>query len=204
MPVNVFCLLWVPFFYLFWRSITDSSGAAGGVWALIAGSISAVVQVILGVSSSAPGNFGFAMWLDGCKEIILPVVIPFLVYLLLFNFRMISGNINFANFALLWLIPASMARAVILSSSSNPISLVLVPVLWTAISVAAQFLITMILSSRPRIIALLSLALIVVPISAASSYWAFCAQKSLSGYLFLAPALIPMVISLGINFTQEE
>jgi len=198
--MSLFCLLWMPLFYLFWRSVTGNTTASGGVWALLAGSVIALIQFFLG-SFVDPGGFGLSRWMSGCIDIVvLPALLPLLVYLFLVSFRIITGTFDFANFALLWLIPLAAIRTVNWSSLNDPILLVFVPLLWTAIAVGIPFFINIIQNSRIYIIIPASLGILVIPFAAASSYWAFFSQKSLLGFLFLLTAAIPMLVSLLISF----
>ena len=200
--MSLFCLLWIPLFYLFWRFVAGNSNAAGGVWALLVGSIVALVQFFLGDLIQS-GGFGLSRWLSGLIDIVtLPALAPILVYLILIGFRIISGTMDFANFALLWLIPGAAIRAVSWSSQSDPILLLLVPFLWTAIAVGIPFFITLILNSPKWMIAPASLAILIIPYAATSSYWAFFSQKTSQGFLYLLAAAAPMVVSMVLSFIQ--
>ena len=196
--MSLFCFLWMPLFYLFWRSVTGNTTATGGVWALILGSIIALVHFFLG-SMVEPGGFGLSRWLSGCIDIVaLPALAPLLVYLVLLSLKIISGTFDFANFSLLWLIPGAAISAVSRSSQNDPILLVLVPLLWAAIAVGIPFFITLILKSKTLVIVLAALAILIVPLAAASSYWAFFSQKTSLGFLFFVIAAMPMLISMGL------
>ena len=200
-PMSLFCILWIPLFYLFWRSIT-SSNASGGVWALIAGSVVALVQFFLGPFVE-PGGFDFHRWMSGCIDIVvLPALAPLLVYLLLFCLKIITGTVDFAGFALLWLIPSAVFRALSWGAQPDPILLVLVPILWTAVAVGIHFFVTIILDSRPIVIVLSSLAILFIPVAAASSFWAFFSQKTTMGFLFLIAAAVPMLVSVTLSFIR--
>lgn len=201
--MSLFCLLWIPLFYLFWRSVTGNSAAAGGVWALIVGSVVALVQFFLG-SLVEPGGFGFSRWLSGCIDIVtLPAVAPLVVYLILISFKIITGTANFANFALLWLIPGAAIRAVSWSSQHDPILLILVPLLWTAIAVGIPFFIAIIQNGKLFSIIPASLAILIIPIAAASCYWAFYSQKISLGFLLLLVAAAPMMVSMVLSFLKD-
>ena len=200
--MSVFCLLWIPLFYLFWRSISEASFAAGGVWALIMGSIVALVQFFLG-SLVESGGFGLSRWVSGFVDIVtLPALAPLAVYLLLTGLKIISGTIDFANFALLWLIPVAAIRALGWSSASDPILLVLVPILWTAIAVGVPFFIKIAMSGKALAIVGASLGILAVPFAASCSYWAFFAQKTSLGFLLLSAAAAPMLVSVIISFLK--
>ena len=201
MLMSLFCFLWIPLFYLFRRSITGNN-ASGGVWAIIAGSIMALVQFFQGPIIE-PGEFGLSRWLSGCVDIVVvPVLAPLLVYLILSVLKVITGTVDFAGFSLLWLIPGAAVRALSWSAQSDPILLVLVPVLWTAIAVGIHFFVKIILSSRPAAIVFSSIAILFIPFAAASSYWAFFSHRNSMGYLFLLAAAAPMLLSVVMSFLR--
>jgi hypothetical protein len=193
--MSVFCLLWVPLFYLFRRSLMSDSGA-GGVWAVILGSLTAILQFFLGYSIS-PGGFGFSRWLFGFVDLVsLPVLIPFAVYLVLFLFRGFSGGADFANFALLWLIPVAALRAIGWGATNDTILLVAVPLLWTALAVGIPFFINLLSNNFNALTALVSiLCILILPILAAAVYWAFFSQHILIGFILMFVINIPVVIS---------
>ena len=202
--MSVFCLLWMPLFYLFWRAVTGSNSSAGGVWALIAGSIIALAQFFLG-GLVDPGGFGLSRWVSGCIDIItLPAMIPLFVYFILVSFKIISGTVDFANFALLWLIPAGAMRALSWSAQGDPILLVFVPLLWTAIAVGVPFFINILRNCHILVIFPVSLGILIIPFAATSSYWAFYAQKTRLGLLLFFAAVIPMLVSMIIAFVKAR
>jgi hypothetical protein len=195
----------MPLFYLFWSSIAPANNASsGGVWALLLGSLVALVQFFLGSFVNA-GGFGFSRWVSACIDVVsLPAVLPFIVSILFFLLRVFSLSDDLTNFALLWLIPGAVIRAVGWSSQNEPTLLVLVPLLWTAIAVGIPFFIRIIqnLFSYAAVFALIGIA--VLPITAATSYWAFFSQKYFLGYLFFFITAAPMVISVGTAFYQTQ
>jgi len=191
-------------FYFFWRSITGSASSAGGVWALILGSIAALVYFFLGDLIDADG-FGISRLISGCVDIIvLPALTPFFVYLLLLLFRAVTGTADFTGFALLWLIPGAVVRALGWSSLRDPVLLVLVPVLWTAIAVGLSFLIRLIQSGRVLVIIPASLGILIIPTAAACSYWAFYAHNNTYGFIFLSAASAAALVSVIISFFRAE
>ena len=190
-------------FYFFWRSIKGGS-TSGWAWALIAGSIVAAFQ-FFGDPLIDPGGFGLSRWASGFVDIVvLPVLVPLLVYLLFFFLKFIAGSVDFTGFALLWLIPIAATRSLTWSAiQRDPILLVLVPVLWTAIAVGIPFFIKCIQdNSRPAMIALFSAAILSVLFAAATSYWAFFSQRTTLGILFLVAAAAPMLVSMVISFIK--
>ncbi|MDR3173549.1 MAG: hypothetical protein LBU19_04800 [Treponema sp.] len=194
--MSLFCFLWTPLFYLFWRSVSpmEESGA-GGVWALLLGSVAALFQFFFG-ALVGPGGFGFSRWLSGCIDlVVLPALVPLLVYLLMAGLRIISGTLDFTGFALLWIIPMGALRAVSWSPQGDPILLVLIPLLWTGIAGGIPFLGAIAAGSRPpaRIFAILGL--LVLPFLAATVYWAFFRQEQELGFPLLALTLAPLIAS---------
>ncbi|MDR2078113.1 MAG: hypothetical protein LBP74_00140 [Treponema sp.] len=203
--MSLFCFLWMPLFYLFWRSIAPSATAgetsrdAGGIWALILGSLVAIIQFFLG-SFIRPGAFGLSRWLSACIDIVtLPAVIPLLVCFLFFRLRILSGSTNYTNFALLWLIPGAAIRAVSWSAQNDPSLLVLIPILWTAIAVGIPFFTAIPAGRFKGILITKVLAIGLLPFLAATVYWAFFAQKTVPGFLLLALTLLPLAISVTVS-----
>jgi hypothetical protein len=203
--MTLFCFLWMPLFYLFWSSVAPVNNASsGGVWALLLGSVVALVQFFLGSFVNA-GGFGFSRWVSACIDVVsLPAALPFIVSLLFFLFRVFSLSDDLTNFALLWLIPGAVIRAVNWSARREPILLVLAPLLWTAVAVGIPFFIRIIRNvySYKIIFALAGIA--VLPFMAATTYWAFFSQKYLLGYLLFFITIAPMGISVGTAFYQTQ
>jgi hypothetical protein len=198
--MSLFCFLWMPLFYLFKRSASVGEGGSGAVLALLLGSVAAIFQFFLG-SLVNPGGFGLSRWVSGFVDIVsLPVLIPLLIYLALIVFRLLSGTPDFANFTLLWLIPAAALRSVSWSALNDPILLVMVPLLWTAIAVGIPFFVNIAASGRLPVIVLAAFAILAIPLLAATAYWAFFSQQSALGFclffITLAPAVVSIVFSL--------
>jgi hypothetical protein len=198
--MTFFCLLWVPLFYLFRRSLVGAGNTSGSVWALLLGSITAIVQFLLGYIFS-PGGFGFSRWLFGFFEIVgMPALLPFIAYFVMYMFGGFS-DADFANFTLLWLIPVGALRALSWSSMNDPILLVMTPLLWTAIAVGISYLIIWMTNSyNPFISVLAILCMIILPVAASTAYWAFFSQQTLLGFLLLLAAHIPF----GLSFVHKD
>jgi len=198
--MTYFCLLWVPLFYLLRRSLVGGGGSSGSVWALILGSLTAIIHFLLGYIFT-PGGFGFSRWLFGFFEIVsMPVLLPFIAYFVMYMFGGFS-DADFANFTLLWLIPVGAFRSSSWSSMDDPILLVMTPMLWTALAVGISFLINWMVNSYNVFFSVLAvLCMIILPAAAATAYWAFFSQQPLLGFIFFAVAHIP----LGLSFTQTS
>jgi hypothetical protein len=199
--MNFFCLLWAPLFYLFWVSLRPpQTKEPGGLWALFLGSVFALVRFITGPWIS-PGEFGFSRWLSALVDTVgLPALIPFPFFVLFAVFRPSPSSGDTTGFALLWLIPEGILRSLSRTGSHDPVFLVLVPVLWTALALGISLFVRF-LSQRNRLFrTILTLpGIAALPAAAVTCYWAFFCRYLLLGWLFFAITLIPPVFSIGIS-----
>ena len=202
--MSVFCLLWVPLFYLFRRSISGEENP-GGVWALLLGSVTAIFQFSLGYLVY-PGGFGLSRWLYGFVDIVsMSALVPLLVYAVFCLFRVFSGTADFANFTLLWLIPVAALRAISWRPNGDPLLLVMVPLLWTALAAGIPFFINCIVRHfRWYVVIPSALCILALPIAAASAYWAFFSHQVLLGYGLFFAALLPVAISVTLDFIRAQ
>jgi len=200
----IFSFLWVPLFYLFRRSISGAGGV-GGVWALILGSVTAVFQFFLGDLVDG-GGFGLSRWMSAFVDVVgLPVLIPLLVYTVFIAFRLFSGNIDFANFILIWLIPVAGVKALGWGSHRSPLLLLIVPLLWTALAVGISLFINGIIRYfRWYVVFFAGLGIIALPAAAITAYWAIFSQQTMLGYLLFSVALIPMLVSVLIDYFRAR
>jgi hypothetical protein len=192
--MNVFCLLWTPLFYLFWRSLYPVGAAgAGGILALILGSLFALFEFFFG-ALIGPGGFGFSRWLSGCVDLVtLPALLPLVVYLVMAALRAIPGTADFTGFALLWIIPMGALRAINWGAQGDPILLVLTPLLWTALVGGLPFLGIVVLRG-PRPAKILAVpAFLALPFLTATTYWAFFCQDLRWGIPSLVLSLAPLL-----------
>jgi len=199
--MSFFCLLWVPLFYFLRRSFIG--GGSGGVWALLFGSITAILQFLLGYLVS-PGGFGFSRLLFGFIDIVsLPVLVPVILCFFIFLFRGFSGDPDFANFALLWLIPVAALRAISWGAVNDSLLLVAVPLLWTALAVGISFFIHLMLGNLRWYTAVVSIiCIMLLSVLAAAAYWAFFSQHTLLGFILLLATHIPLGVSLGLDISR--
>ena len=195
-------MLWLPLFYLYRRSVENSTGS-GGVWALLLGSIVALVQFLLGDLIN-PGGFGFSRWLNAWVDIIaLPVLLPLLVCFFFTIFRISVDSADFTNFTLLWLIPGAGIRAVSWSAAGDPVFLVLTPLLWTMMAAGIPFFILCIKNYSRWFIRVFSAACILaLPFLTATSWWAFYSQKFFQGAVFFALGIIPLAASMVMLYRK--
>jgi hypothetical protein len=196
--MTFFCLLWVPLFYLLHRALTGEG--AGSVWALLLGSIIAIIQFFLG-NFINPGGFGFSRWLFGFIDIVsIPVLVPFIAFFVMYIFHGFSSNVDFSNFTLLWLIPVGALRALSWSSMNDPILLVMAPLLWTSLAVGISFFIIRITNSyNPFFTFIFILCIIIMPAAAAGVYWAFFSQHTLLAFILLLAVNVPFGLSFAVK-----
>jgi hypothetical protein len=189
-------------FYLFWRSLTEHTERTGGTWALVLGSIVALFQFFLG-SFVNPGGFGFSRWVSACVDIVaLPVTLPFIVCLVFSGLRIISRESDFTNMAFLWLVPVAALRALSWSAGSDPLLLVGVPVLWTFVIVGMGFFIQMIRNNWGVSVIPAIAGVVVLPLLAATAYWALFSQRTVIGFLLFAVTLVPASVSMITVFLE--
>jgi hypothetical protein len=194
--MSLFCLLWPLLFYLFWRSISPVGDSGHGkVWALPLGSVAAIFQFFYGAFIK-PGGFGFSRWLSGCVDLVaVPVLLPLLVCLAMIVFGKIAGTVDFTGFTLLWIIPMGALRAVNWGARGDPILLVLIPLLWTAIAGGIPWLGNVVLRGSWPARILAGLAATALPPLAVTVYWLFFRQEHRLGFSLLALSLVPLIVS---------
>jgi hypothetical protein len=150
-----------------------------------------------------PGGFGFSRWAGVCVDIIgLPALLPFIVYALFSLLRIFSGAVDLANFAILWLIPGALIRALSWSAQREPSLLVLVPLLWTAIAVGIPFFLNLARDQAGLLVIPPVLGILALPPAAAASYWAFYGQNLILGFGLLFLSLIPLGIETTRSFSM--
>jgi hypothetical protein len=190
----------MPLFYLFWSSLIPEEKSLGSILALILGSTVALVFFFLG-SLVEPGGLGLSRWISGFIDMVsMPAVLPLLVYLLLLPLKLSN---DFANFALLWLIPDLILRTVGWSDQQDPILLVLVPVLRTAIVVGIASFIRIIISGRLGAVISALFGMAALPFLAATSYWAFFSQNNTMGFVLLFITITPMILSIMVLLRKQ-
>jgi len=202
--MSIFCLLWVPLFYFFRRSIADrKTGMAG--WALLLGCAAVFIRYLTGPLIE-PAGFGLSCWLGGFIDIIgLPVLVPIVVCVLLIAFRMFPSDVDIGGFTFLWLIPVTFYYSVDRSLLYSPLMLVLVPLLWTTQVLGLSFFIDCIIKYRRWYIIIPSIpAIAVLPLIASSAWWAFYSQQTRIGCLFLFVSIIPAMVSLIVEWGRNK
>jgi hypothetical protein len=194
--MSVFCLLWIPAFYFFRRSITGVKTGKGWL-ALLLGIAAVLARYFAGPLVNA-GGLGLLRWLGVFIDIVsLPVIVPLVVVLLLVKKRVFPESMDYAGFTLLWLVPLGVYFSIDKSSLYSPLVMVLVPLLWTTQALGVSFFINCIFKYRRWYITVPSILLAAfMPLAAAASWWAFYSQQTPTGCLSLFICLIPALVSL--------
>ncbi|MDR2786113.1 MAG: hypothetical protein LBB83_09400 [Treponema sp.] len=195
--MSFFCLFWTPLVLLLWVSLNSGNrGDSGGVPALVLGTLVSVLHYLFYPVINAAG-FGFSLWLFALVNIVLiPAVLPFLIFALLSVPGFIKSETDPAKFALFALVPAGIIRAIGSSAQNDPLYLVLIPLLWTMLVLGISFFVQLVRESfSPRIPLLV--AIFLLPLIAAAGFWAFYGQMITAGYILLAFLSIPSVIALA-------
>jgi len=194
--MGIFCLLWIPAFYLFRRSVFNEKDVMG--WqALLLGCAFVIVRYFTGPFIT-PAGFGLSRWLDGFINIVsLPVILPVAVCVLLSALNLFSSDVDFGGFTFLWLVPASLYYSVAEPVTYSPLMLVLVPLLWTTQALGISFFIDCIIKYRRWYVIIPSIpAIIILPLIASTSWWAFFSQQTRIGCLSLFLSVIPALVSM--------
>ncbi|MDR1325262.1 MAG: hypothetical protein LBK00_04415 [Treponema sp.] len=199
--MKLFCLLWIPFFYLFWSSISSDEGLdSGGLWALLLGSIYAVVVFFFGPFIKEGGGFGYSRWLSISVDLVsVPALAPFVVFTLFLPFRVCR---DVTRFTLLWLIPDMLIRIITWNVRNDPIQLILVPILRTAIAMGISGCIRLVIRGKVLGIITASLVLLALPFAASSCYWFFFCQRPREGFILLAITLTPMLLHCAFQLSK--
>jgi hypothetical protein len=209
--MSLFCMVWAPLVLLFWFSL-DAGGnpvvggnvaggagsekpeGSGGVWALGLGVLVSLVHAFFGPFVKAAG-FGLSRWFFALVDIVfIPAVLPFLFLALFTILGLLKDRPDPAKFVLFALLPAGVIRAVGWGAKNDPLYLVLVPVLWTALALGISFLVR-IARARSFLVRIpCFLAVFLLPFTAASAFWAFYGQRDMVAIPLLAAVSIPALI----------
>lgn len=203
--MSVFCLLWMPLFYLFWSALSPGKDTGlGGICALLFGSILGLVLFFWGPLIK-PGGFEQSRWISGFVDMIsVPVLLPLLLYLLLLPFGFSRTRADAMNFALLWLIPDLVIRTVSWRVQNQPFLLVLVPLLRTALVIGIPFFVGLMVTGNVALILVAILGIIGLPLAGTTSYWAFFCQRPTLGYVFFVITVIPLGAAIGLSWYRAR
>jgi len=198
--MSLFCLLCIPLIYL----LRTPSRGGQNIWALPLGAAAVVLGALFGPPAAASG-FGLSRWLNGFVSVVgLPALIPLIVCGALVILRVFPrDSVDYAGFALLWLVPLAAIRS-ISASPPAPIPLIVVPLLWAAQAIGIPFFIDMMTrNQRPHIQFCAGIGIISLPIAAVTAWWAFFSQQTLLGFALLVVCLVPTAVSLCTDLMPQ-
>jgi hypothetical protein len=201
--MSLFCLLCIPLLYFLRRTASGREGES--IWALPLGAAAVVIQYFFGPLIT-PGGFGLSRWFSGFVDIAgLPALVPLMVCGALVLLRVFPPRVDYAGFALLWLVPSAAVRSISENSPPTPIPLIIVPLLWSAQAVGIPFFIACMMK-KPRwyIMVFSCFGIAALLIAAATSWWAFFIQRTFLGFLLLSASLAPAVIAMMIDMRASR
>lgn len=194
----IFTLLWVPLFFFFYHSLFEVSPGSqkrGVILALLAGSLEAVLKLLLG-SFIDPNIGSLGVYFHGFFDVIVfPLFLPGLVF---FVCKRLSSAvwISPASFTLLWMIPVSLQRAFSWSGNGDPVYLVGVPLLWTLLIVGFWFLFNVVKEEIGLPYYLAWIGVVILPFGASFVFWAWYQNQFWLGALLFVIIAVPAVVHL--------
>ncbi|MDR1256456.1 MAG: hypothetical protein LBJ86_01760 [Spirochaetaceae bacterium] len=203
----LFCLLWMPVFYVFWLTIRPENSDSGTLWALITGAAAAAARFFVPVLADA-GGFGLFRYISAYVDYTsLPVLLPLAVALLVSHFCPGAGITDFTGFTLLAMVPVAFVCSIPWGARQDMLRLVLTPLLWT--SLAAAFYTLQAVSGRiqagglphKKIAVFGTLMFSLLPPLVWRSF--FC-NKNMIGALLLLPVLAPALIVCTLLFRKKQ
>jgi hypothetical protein len=205
----LFCLLWMPAFYVFWLTIRPEDSNSGALWALISGAAAASVRFFVPLLIGADG-FGLSRYVSAYVDYTsLPVLLPLAVALLVSRLCPDAGITDFTGFALLAMVPAAFVCAIPWGERKDMLRLVMTPILWT--SLATAFYPLQAVSGRAaddglsgRRLAIAAVGITLFSLLPPLVWWSFFRNKNLAGALLLILALAPMPVVCTLLFRKKQ
>ncbi|MDR2343537.1 MAG: hypothetical protein LBD86_03295 [Spirochaetaceae bacterium] len=133
----LFCTLWTFVFYLFWLAIRPEYSDSRPFWALLAGCAGALARLFIPAFVDAHG-FGLSRFVSAFIDYTsIPVLFTLIAALLVSRFCPPGGVTDFTGFILLAMTPVSIACLILWDLRYDTLRLVLTPLFWTALALAA-------------------------------------------------------------------
>jgi len=187
--VELFTFLFVPFFCVLWRTLPSIIGSARVrpvVMGLVCGCLLLPPLVLFTPIVNASG-FGLSRALSALLD--MTGLLPFagLLFFGLFRLLRLLPECEAADFTPPFIVPLSAAKALSWEETGNPLYALLPPLLWTSLCVCFSLAVTLGAAKGATALrrVLAGLVLVVSPLAAAFSWWAFFAQKTLYACLAL-------------------
>ncbi|MDR2601834.1 MAG: hypothetical protein LBC53_05205 [Spirochaetaceae bacterium] len=198
--MTAFCFLWLPLFYLFWRSVIIKNipwSLNCIVWPVVSGFLIFFIIFFAAPFIRQAEGFGIKRFLSAFFD-----YAPFPPLLALLFYAVLSFVLNkkpeggCGNFLLLASIPAQFLYAVEWAAKNHPLYLVLPPFLWTLFCLSANLFSYIFKSKSFKAIAGLVFCSIVMQFLCAAAWWAFFCQKNL--YALTIVSINAIVGLLGV------
>ncbi|MEW6563897.1 MAG: hypothetical protein AB1404_00190 [Spirochaetota bacterium] len=189
----LFSILWIPALYLFVEALQQPRDPEkkGMVLAVIGGSCFAVFYFF--IPQFVPeGAFGFLRFLYGFFDVVaLPVLLPLIFrYLLQIRYGH-QKYIEIHQFVLMWLIPVALVKGIQWNINKDPILLVLVPLLWGALSIGLPWLINK-AEEEIGFLSFLSYAgTVLLSLIATAAYWAWFSKLYIAAFPLAIVSMFP-------------
>ncbi len=170
---------------------------------------SVAVALVLGLFWDSLGpfvesrGFGLSAWFHSAVDIIgLPLLLPLGFWALVRKERGRRLSIDAVDFTLLWLVPLSIIGCVRWSVQVEPLHLVLIPLLWSALAVSLPFLVELARENLGFKAFLSVLGVILLPLVSITAYWAFFGQRIVIGLLCTIVSIAPMVVQFFMDYRK--
>lgn len=211
----IFCILWLPLFYLLWNIIRPENGACPRdrfferVFALAAGVFTGIVRFFM-PAIRASDAFGVSRLLGACANFaIIPPLVAIASALLFYKIpRTILKSAGFSDMAggmFIAMIPSSVIHATIYGTGNDPSNLVLVPLMWTAIILNTYFAgIRFGSNNFAKNIFIYTAAFIVSGLLASVTWLAFFASKPAIGLILFIITAAPSVLYTITLFRNRQ
>ncbi|MFA6507575.1 MAG: hypothetical protein WCT14_15850 [Treponemataceae bacterium] len=204
--MSLFCLFFVPAFYVFRRdSLSEEKSAfpePGVISGFILGLIAAFIRFSWGELFSLRG-YGFAAFavqlIDGAPY---DALLPIACYAFLRRFgrpRRRFDETEAVNFSLAWLVPICALRSIYWSSVPDPVRLVIIPILFVSLAVSFPHWIRKALDEYGLSQAIAIIVVVLSPLTVAGVSWAFFTHRPIFGLVFFCAACavsIPPMVPL--------
>ncbi|MDR0408968.1 MAG: hypothetical protein LBH18_01020 [Spirochaetaceae bacterium] len=200
----LFCVLWLPVFYLFWLTLRPAGSNSGELYALFVGGMAALARFFI-PSIIDPYGFEICRYLSAFMDYTsLPVLFPMIAAKLIRRFYPRCGITDYIGFTLLALVPAALVSSIVWSANHDILRLVLTPLLWTALVLVFYPLIRLAANNTlgHKIVAIFGTVLYTLLIPFV--WWAFFCQRTLIGTILLFPSFVPMIAVCAILLRKRH
>lgn len=201
----LFSIFWIPALYLFVEALQQPQDREkkGLVLALLGGSFMGVLNFF--IPHLIPElSYDVLLWLRGFIDVVaIPVLLP-LAFRYVIQIRYKHKNyIEINQFILIWLIPVALVKSIQWNHNKDGILLVLVPLLWGALSTGIPWLIKKAEEEIGFISFLVYAAAVLLPVIATTAYWAWVPKLYIVAFPAALISIIPSAWYLITKYIDE-